>query len=58
MPPPHAIAKERIERAARIYKSNMDAAAALGITAASFGRLCRKFGIPTPLQRRKQGRGE
>jgi len=45
--------KTRIERVARIYASNQDAAAALGIQPSSFGRLCRRFGIPTPKQRRR-----
>ncbi|NKB70719.1 MAG: hypothetical protein GKR89_26920 [Candidatus Latescibacteria bacterium] len=53
------IAKERIERAARIYTSNRDAGIALGIAPGSFGRLCRWYGIETPQARRKtqhQGR--
>ena len=45
--------KERIERAARIYASNQDAGLALGITRGSFCRLCRKYGIETPTERRK-----
>ena len=44
----------RIERAARIYRSNMDAGLALGIAPGSFGRLCRRYGIMTPQQRRKR----
>jgi hypothetical protein len=48
------IDKERIERAARIYASNRDAGLALGIAPGSFGRLCRRFGIPTPQNRRRQ----
>ena len=39
---------ERIERAARIYHSTGDAAAALGIAPSSFGRLCRRYGSPPP----------
>jgi len=50
------IARERIERAARIYASNQDAAAALGIQPGSFSRLCRQYGIPTPRQRRAERR--
>lgn len=50
-----SISKNRVERAARIYASNMDAAAALGITAGSFSRLCRMYGVVTPyMQRRKR----
>ncbi len=48
------IDKERIERAARIYGSNRDAGLALGIAPGSFGRLCRRFGIPTPQSRKRQ----
>ena len=50
------IDKERIERAARIYASNRDAGLALGIAPGSFGRLCRRFGIPTPQSRKRQHR--
>lgn len=50
------IDKERIERAARIYASNRDAGLALGIAPGSFGRLCRRFGIPTPQSRQRQHR--
>ena len=46
------IARERIERAARIYASNTDAGLALGIAPGSFGRLCRHYGIDTPKNRR------
>jgi len=48
------IDRERIERAARIYASNRDAGQALGIAPGSFGRLCRRFGIPTPQSRRRE----
>lgn len=43
--------RARIERAARIYSSNRDAGAALGIAPGSFGRLCRRYGIPSPQSR-------
>lgn len=45
--------RDRIERVARIYSSNKDAAAALGILPQSFQRLCKKYGVQTPIQRRK-----
>ena len=48
--------RERIARAARIYASNRDAGAALGIAAGSFGRLARRYGIETPQARRKRER--
>jgi hypothetical protein len=46
------IARERVERAARIYANNKDAGAALGVTPSSFARLCRQYGIQTPFVRR------
>ena len=49
---PTAYPPERIEKAARIYRTTGDAAAALGIAPSSFGRLCRRYGIQTPRQRR------
>lgn len=48
------IDRERIERAARMYASNRDAGQALGIAPGSFGRLCRRFGIPTPQSRKRE----
>ena len=47
---------DRIERAARIYRSNRDAGLALGIAPGSFGRLCRRYGIETPKARRQRQR--
>lgn len=49
------IARERVERAARIYASNKDAGVALGVTPSSFARLCRHYGIQTPFVRRFGG---
>ena len=46
----------RIERAARIYKTNQKAGQALGINARSFARLCRQYGIETPYARRQRMR--
>ena len=48
------ISRERIERAARIYKSSREASQALGIAPGSFSRACRKYGIPTPVARLRQ----
>jgi len=48
------IDKKSIERAARMYGSNRDAAQALGIAPGSFGRLCSRFGILTPQSRRRK----
>jgi len=54
-----SIPREQVERAARVYKSNQEAAAALRIVAGSFGRLCRKMGIESPYaRRRRRGRVE
>ena len=53
MPP---IARARIARAARIYASNKDAAAALGIAPGSFSRLCKHYGIETPRARQHRQR--
>ena len=55
MPP---IAKDRIERAARMYASNHDAGSALGIAPGSFSRLCRRYGIETPQARKRRRRSE
>ena len=55
MPP---IAKDRIERAARMYASNHDAGSALGIAPGSFSRLCRRYGIETPQARKRRQRSE
>lgn len=45
--------KDRIERAARLYTSNADAGRALNMAASSFGRLCRRYGILTPRERKQ-----
>jgi hypothetical protein len=50
------IARERLERVARLYASNQDASRALGIAAGTFGRLCRLYGIETPYARRHRRR--
>ena len=42
---------ECVRRAARVYASNKDAAAALGIDTRSFSRICRENGIQTPYYR-------
>ena len=51
-----AIAREQIERAARLYARNRDASTALGITMQSFGRICRRYGIETPYARGRRKR--
>jgi len=52
------IERERLERAARIYATNIDAGLALGIAPGSFGRLCRRYGIETPQARRRRRQQE
>lgn len=52
------ITRERLERVARMYKSNEDASQALGIKMRSFGRLCRNHGIETPYVRKCRLRRE
>lgn len=46
--------RARVERVARIYRSNSDAARALGIRPSSFGRLCKRLGIESPYERRQR----
>ena len=46
--------RDQVERVARIYKSNKDASQALGITLQAFARVCRRYGIETPYQRRRK----
>lgn len=47
------VERERIELAARIYRTSKDAGMALGIAPQSFSRLCRTYGILTPAARRR-----
>jgi len=47
-----------VERVARMYASNEEAARALGIVMRSFSRLCRRHGIETPYARRLRLRRE
>jgi len=46
--------KDQIERVARMYKCNQDASRALGITIRSFSRLCRKYEIESPFDRKRR----
>ena len=48
----------RLERACRMYKSNLEAAKALGINTSTLSRLCREQGIETPFARNKKAREE
>jgi len=49
-----AVPRDAVERVARIYHSNSDASAALGIEMRSFGRLCRRYRIETPYARQRR----
>ena len=49
-----AVPKDAVERVARIYHSNSDASAALGIEMRSFGRLCRRYEVETPYARKQR----
>lgn len=50
------VERERVELAARIYRTSKDAGTALGIAPQSFSRLCRTYGILTPAARRRNRR--
>lgn len=52
----NTISRERIERAARIYLTNDAASQALGVHVATFGRLCKRYGIESPRERRYRNR--
>jgi hypothetical protein len=49
-----AVPRDAIERVARMYHSNSDASAALGIAMRSFGRLCRRYEVETPYERKRR----
>lgn len=53
-----ATPRDYVERAARVYRMNADAASPLGITPGSFARICREHGIETPYVRRQRERRE
>ena len=46
--------REEVEQVARVYKSIKDAARALGIAEKTFSKLCRRYGVETPYQRKKR----
>ena len=51
--PTEPISRERVERAARMYRNNAEAATALGLAwPTSFARLCHRYGVLTPYERR------
>ena len=46
--------RKELERAARVYRTNKDAAAALGIAQETLGRACKREGIETPWARERR----
>ena len=50
------LTREKIERAARMYSTSIEAAAALGCTPLGFRRACRRHGIEPPTTKEKLGR--
>ena len=50
------VSPEALERVARLYHTNVEAAAALGMTMRGFGRACRVQGIETPYVRKRRMR--
>ena len=48
------IGRDRVERVARVYATNAEAAQALGVEPRSFSRMCRRHGIETPYARRRR----
>ncbi|MBT4101326.1 MAG: hypothetical protein HOM68_24345 [Gemmatimonadetes bacterium] len=49
-----SVPRDQIERVARIYHSNLDAARALGIAQRSFSRLCKRYEVETPYARKRR----
>ena len=45
--------KYQLERVCRMYKTNADAARALGIASGSITRLCKQYGLETPTAKNK-----
>lgn len=52
--PSNKIAPERVRACAALYHSNANAARALGIKSSSFSRLCRRYGVEQPGERRER----
>lgn len=46
----------QVDRVARIYATNKEAARILGIHESSFNRLCNRLSIPTPMARKRARR--
>ena len=50
--------KSQVERAARLYRTSVDAGRALGVGSTSFIRACRRWDIDIPEKRRQVGQVE
>lgn len=53
-----SISLKRLERICRMYKSNSDAARALGVAPGSITKMCKRLGIETPSSRHKNEPGK
>ena len=58
MPLSVQLPKDVLERPARMYRTNVDAARALGVSTPGFIRACRREGVETPGERTKRMRKE
>ncbi len=52
----NSVSPESLARVARLYRTNKEAGAALGLTMRGFSRACRRHGIETPAARRDRER--
>jgi len=48
------VSRSEIERVARVYRTNIGACRALGISDKRFVELCQQYGIETPSERRRR----
>jgi len=48
-----SVSKDQLERVCRMYKSNVDAGRAMGISSSSVGRLCKRMGVESPSARNR-----
>ena len=48
------VTRAQLERAVRMYRTNKDAFEALGVCDKTFVRLCRRYSIETPAERKER----
>ena len=48
------VSRAELERAARIYHTSRDAAAALGVSVDYFAKTCKREGVETPSARKRR----